>query len=69
MKSEKKIYFVYHYANDYHYDNGIIIGASTDEKECKRIAREHEQLSRALGFKNSSYKVIPYEPTDKFTYL
>lgn len=63
-----KIYFVY-YANDYHYDNGTIIGASTDEKECKRIAEENRQRSRALGLKNSSYKVIPYEPTNKFTYL
>lgn len=63
-----KIYFVY-YADDYHYDNGTIIGASTDEKECKRIAEENRQRSRALGLKNSSYKVIPYEPTDKFTYL
>lgn len=63
-----KIYFVY-YANDYHYDNGTIIGASTNEKECKRIAEENRQRSRALGLKNSSYKVIPYEPTNKFTYL
>lgn len=39
-----KIYFVY-YANDYHYDNGTIIGASTDEKECKRIAEENRQRS------------------------
>ena len=27
------IYFVYHRATDYYYDNGVIIGASTDEKE------------------------------------
>lgn len=63
------IYFVYHRATDYHYDNGIIVGASTDKEECKRIAKENMQLSRAMGFKNSSYTIVPYEPTDKFTYL
>lgn len=63
------LYFVYQRATNYYYDNGIIIGASTNKKECKRIARENEQLARAMGFKNSTYKVVPYEPTDNFTYL
>lgn len=63
------IYFVYHRATDYHYDNGIIIGASTDKKECERIAKENKQLSRQMGFKNSSYTIVPYEPTKEFIYL
>lgn len=64
-----KIYFVYHHANDYHYDNGVVIGASTDKKECERIVEENKRLSRQLGFKNSSYTIVPYEPTNEFTYL
>lgn len=63
------IYFVYHRATDYHYDNGVVIGASTDEKECKRIVEENKRLSQQLGFKNSSYTIVPYEPTKEFTYL
>lgn len=63
------LYFVYHRATDYYYDNGIIIGASTDKKECERIAKENEQLARAMGFKNDTYEVVSYEPTDNFTYL
>ena len=63
------LYFVYHRATDYYYDNGIIIGTSTDKKECERIAKENEQLARAMGFKNDTYEAISYEPTDNFTYL
>ena len=63
------IYFAYHRATDYHYDNGVVIGFSTDEKECKRIVEENKRLSRQLGFKNSSYTIVPYEPTKEFTYL
>lgn len=63
------IYFVYHRASDYYYDNGVIIGASTNKRECERIAKENEQMPRDMGFKNASYTVVPYEPTDKFTYL
>lgn len=63
------IYFVYHRATDYPYDSGVVIGASTDKKECERIVEENKRLSRQLGFKNSSYTIVPYEPTKKFTYL
>lgn len=63
------LYFVYYRATDYCYDNGTIIGVSTNKKECERIAKENGQLARAMGLKNSTYKVVSYEPTDNFTYL
>lgn len=63
------LYFVYHYATDYYYDNGIIIGASTNKKECERIVKENKQLTQSMGFKNGTYKIVSYEPTDNFTYL
>lgn len=63
------LYFVYHRTTDFFYDNGIIIGVSTNKEECERIVRENKQLARDMGFENGTYKVVPYEPTDNFTYL
>lgn len=63
------LYFVYYRATDEYYDNGVIIGVSTDKKECERIVKKNEQLARAMRFKNGIYEIVPYEPTDNFTYL